>query len=554
MRSPLRKTQCLDFKRVRIIARLLCERCGKAKKLCVVSILGAVVVALIALGIASTFRSDELDVDKMFANALVLGSRESVKTYPDYSDRVVPCNIAPLNFTIRKDGAEFVTRFSVEGGDYAFAVVGKLVRIDRKRWRRLMEEAVGKRVVVEIFARRDDQVWREFRPLYFSVSSDPIDAWLHYRLVEPGYEYFNRVKLVERCLETFEERTWFDAKAVNERTCVNCHTFQDRKTDRFLFHTRRALGGTILCEDGKVKKVEPKLLGDPLGVAYAAWNPKADLVAFSSNSTFQMFHSLSYDRVEVVDAASDLVLFDAGTAESTSVCKTDDVLETFPSWAPDGRALFYCAAKSPYYNDKTAFEDKELKAQNVFDDDNDKFAQRRVEAVELYDRFHYNLTRRSFDLTTRTFGEPETLVDAESLGKSIAHPRVSPDGKTIVYTLSKYGAFPIWRRDADLWSYDLTTGETRELTELNSAESESWHEWDSSGRWLIFSSRRDDGTLTRVYIAHYAADGTWSKPFVLPQLDPRSDIELVKSYNLPTPTVEPIKVAPRKLTHVARRP
>lgn len=517
--------------------------------LCLTLLLGAA-------GLIASLYGGASKLEREISKGVLLEKVDPVEIYPDYVDCVVPYNIAPLNFEIRQLGSAFLTRFSVEGSERSFVISGKIVRLGLKRWRELLEEARGKKVVVEIYARGDGRVWRAFKPFFFSVSSDPIDSWLHYRLIEPGYEYFNRVTLVERNVETFDEHTWFDAKAVSERTCANCHTFQAHDTKNFLFHMRRRFEGTVLCENGKLTKLDPRVTGSDLGAAYAAWNPQKDVIAFSSNSTFQMFHSLSPDRIEVVDAASDLLLYDVAAGKSVPICETNDVLETFPSWSPDGKTLYYCAARSPYSSDSTKGKQEEADAcENVFANVlREKYLRQRLEAVERYDRFHYSLTRRSFDPSTLKFGEPETLVDAEALGKSIAHPRVDPDGKTIVYTLSKYGTFPIWRRDADLWTYDLTTGETRELTELNSAESESWHEWDSSGRWLIFSSRREDGALTRVYIAHRAEDGNWSKPFMLPQRDPRSNIELVKSYNLPTPTRESIQISARKLTDAARKP
>lgn len=490
-------------------------------------------------------------LERELADCIPIGDREHASMTPDYVDCVAPKNIAPMNFEIREEGNVFLTRFSIDGE--SFFVTGRRVAVGPKRWKRLMESAVGKSVKVEIFSRNKRRSWRLFKPFSITVSADTIDPWLHYRLIEPGYELFNRVTLVERNMETFDERVWFDAKAVNNRTCVNCHSFQDHKTDNFLLHTRRACSGTILCRDGVVKKIESNVPTSPLGAAYAAWNPRYPYVAFSSNSTFQTFHSLSPDRIDVIDAASDLVLFDVDSEKSESICNTDDLLETFPSWSPDGKTLYYCVAKSPY----SKGTNKDSAAGSAFDtvfgdESSETLDRRRAEAVGLYADFHYGLVKRTFDPQTRRFGEPETLIDAEKLGKSVAHPRVSPDGKTLIYTLSKYGTFPIWRRDSDLWALDLTTGETRELTELNSPEADSWHEWDSSGRWLIVSSRRYDGTFTRVYLSHCGDDGTWSKPLLLPQRFPRRYFRLTKSFNLPTPTVEPIKIRSEKLLESAR--
>jgi hypothetical protein len=49
----------------------------------------------------------------------------------------------------------------------------------------------------------------------------------------------------------------------------------------------------------------------------------------------------------------------------------------------------------------------------------------------------------------------------------------------------------------------------------------------------VFSSRRDDGRFTRLYLAHYAGDGHFDKPFMLPQKDPSYNDLRLKSYNVP---------------------
>ncbi|MDO4558801.1 MAG: hypothetical protein Q4C47_07540, partial [Planctomycetia bacterium] len=161
-------------------------------------------------------------------------------------------------------------------------------------------------------------------------------------------------------------------------------------------------------------------------------------------------------------------------------------------------------------------------------------------AAEHYNELMYNILRIPFDAQSRSFGEPEMVVDAASQRQSVVHPRLSPDGRYLLYTQSNYGNFPIWHREADLWLLDLETGQTRRTDEINSPETESYHTWSSSGRWIVFSSRREDSLYTRLYFAHFSANGTFGKPFLLPQRDPRQNQELFKSYNIPELTVEPV--------------
>jgi len=77
---------------------------------------------------------------------------------------------------------------------------------------------------------------------------------------------------------------------------------------------------------------------------------------------------------------------------------------------------------------------------------------------------------------------------------------------------------------------------------------ESYHSWSSNGKWIIFSSRRDDGSYTRPYIAYFR-DGEASKPFILPQQDPDFYAAFFKSYNIPEFMTEKVKVSPQQLAN-----
>ena len=98
---------------------------------------------------------------------------------------------------------------------------------------------------------------------------------------------------------------------------------------------------------------------------------------------------------------------------------------------------------------------------------------------------------------------------------------------------------------------DLATRELKNIDIINSSESESYHSWSSNGRWIIFSSRREDGTYTRLYISYFDKKGKAHKPFVLPQKDPQFNKRDFKSYNIPEFIVKPVKSNSHKLFKVA---
>ncbi|MDO5565380.1 MAG: hypothetical protein Q4G59_01895, partial [Planctomycetia bacterium] len=100
---------------------------------------------------------------------------------------------------------------------------------------------------------------------------------------------------------------------------------------------------------------------------------------------------------------------------------------------------------------------------------------------------------------------------------------------------------------------DLKTGKSRSLDEVNSTDTESYHTWDSSGRWFVFSTRRDDGSFTRLYFAHFNEDGTADKPFMLPQKDPHAHYTTMTSYNVPEMMQEPTRESLLSLMRAAAK-
>ncbi|MBQ4228296.1 MAG: PD40 domain-containing protein, partial [Bacteroidaceae bacterium] len=145
----------------------------------------------------------------------------------------------------------------------------------------------------------------------------------------------------------------------------------------------------------------------------------------------------------------------------------------------------------------------------------------------------YNLMSIPFEPKTRSFGKPKMEVNAVAENKSISVPRVSPDGRFVLYTKGDYGQFHIWHKSSDLWVKDLQTDSCYALTEANSPDVDSFHSWSSNSRWFVFSSRRMDHNYTRLFVAYFDKQGKAHKPFVIPQEDPEWNILLLKSYNVP---------------------
>lgn len=441
--------------------------------------------------------------------------------YPDYAGVTLPPNLAPLRFRpVDREVDDMRAVFANGEKSVNVAMTDGMIAISPDDWASLISP--GDTVSVTLYTNKGGE-WRSFDPFPLYIATEKIDPYIAYRKIEPGYETWNEMGIYQRCLETFEESPIL-TNAQTDYGCMNCHSFCGGDPDRMLFHLRVNHAGTYVVKDGEIERLNTVTPETISALVYPSWHPGGKYVAFSTNNTAQMFHTSDRNRIEVFDYASDVVVYDTEHKEivTSPLLSSAASFETFPTFSPDGRTLYFCTADS-------------------------------VSIPTAYDSVRYNICKIAFDPDTRRFGERvDTLINAAAESKSAVMPRVSPDGKHLLFTLADYGNFPIWHREADLYMADLPSGEVRRLDALNSDETESYHSWSSNGRWVVFASRRMDGLYTRPFIAYIDENGNPAKPLPVPQ-DHIDYYQMeMKSFNVPEFIKGKVTTSSRRLSEAAR--
>ncbi len=443
---------------------------------------------------------------------------------PDYADVVFPPNIAPPNFVV--EGASR-TAVTIAGGAGPPISVrgGHTVTIPPEPWRALLAANRGGEIRFEVSARSEEGTWLRYEPFVSRVAPEEISPYISFRVIDPAFNYWGDVEIHERDLTSYAERPLLRGQRA-EHSCVNCHVAHAGTTDLMLFSTRNDTAGSsaILVEDGKPTRLDTKM-------GYSAFSPDGRTLVYSLNKVRQFFHAARLETRDVIDLDSDLALFDVARRAVTAPRPLAELdrMETYPDWAPDGRSIYFCSAPLPWKPDAPF-------------------------PPEGWDQVRYELRRVSYDPETGAVGEAETLVSAEEAGGSVLLPRVSPDGRYVLFTVCDYSCFPVFQPSSDLCLLDVRTGEWRRLDELNSRESESWHSWSRDSRWVAFSSKRDDGLLTRTYLSRLGDDGRFSKPFAVPQQDPDLDRSWLKTRSVPELLAEPSPVTAETMETAALAP
>ena len=277
-------------------------------------------------------------------------SNEQPDIYPDYKEVTVPVNMAPLTFEMDREAESMVARFTA--GDEKVLCGGDKIQPGEDDWQRLVAQATGKAIGVEVYARHDGQ-WTKYKPFNIYVSGDSIDPYLSYRLICPSYVSYEELTINQRCLENYDERVIYDnmlcsMEGEGNGQCINCHNYQQYNPGRMQFHARQHLGGTVIAYDGKIKKVNMRNDSILSAGVYPAWHPWLNLIVYSTNNTSQTFQVTDPNKIEVFDSESDLIAYDVERNEVTNIENDPHELEVFPFWAPDGKTLYYCSAHFEY--------------------------------------------------------------------------------------------------------------------------------------------------------------------------------------------------------------
>ena len=437
--------------------------------------------------------------------------------FPDYTEVTVPVGIAPLNFCSAGESECLdVVLKGDNGGE--MHVQGAYADFDADEWHRLLEANKGGRLVCTVCIKTGDG-WTRYRDFAIYVSDYPLEDYgLTYRKIAPGYEVYSKMGLYERELATFDERAIIENTQV-PGMCVNCHTPNRTNPDQYVFHVRGGHGATLVHREGTTELLQA--LNDSLkgSMVYPYWHPSGRYCAFSTNQTRQGFHVVKDERIEVFDLSSDVFVYDAEKHELLldTLLMTGHFSENSPVFSPDGRTLYYTTALQQHY--PTGFREQK-----------------------------YSLCRIGFDPENGRYGtQVDTLFNAFKEDKSLSWPRPSYDGKYVMVTLADYGYFSIWHKESDLWLLEVATGRMLPLEDANSPDADSYHNWSAGSHWFVFTSRRENGLYSLLYLSCVDEEGRATKPFLLPQKNPKVYYQnSVYSYNTPDFTSRSVELDSRK--------
>jgi Leucine-rich repeat (LRR) protein len=413
-------------------------------------------------------------------------------------------------------------------------------------WTLVKERSVASpaRVKVVGFRRADPGRPLSRGAVTLSTSADPVGAPIFYRDVPlmPSRTREGVIKplaqdathlITWRLRDVSQERSRVVLKGME--TCANCHSFsRDGKT----------LGMDIDGPDGDkgAYALAPVLPRVEIGPEHIlTWNsfpgrpvghktigfmsqvsPDGRHVVSTVNEEVFVANFPQFQFLQVFYPTRGILAFHAretGRMAALPGADSTDHVQCSPAWSPDGKEVIFSRAPA---------SDGYIKGRDLPTHANDP----REPPVR------YDLYRVPFNDGRGGVAVP--VEGASGNGMSNSFPKVSPDGKWIVFVKARNGL--LMRPDGELWMVPYAGGQARRMR-CNTARMNSWHSFSPNGRWMVFSSKSET-PYTQLFLTHVDPEGNDSPAILLPHSTAAN-----RAANIP----EFVNVPPGGLEHITVR-
>ena len=351
----------------------------------------------------------------------------------------------------------------------------------------------------------------------FSISGDPVDASVFFRSVPLPFKFAREnMKKIKWYMGDISSDLKPHAVLQDMPVCANCHSFS---------------------ANGKTIGMDVDAIDDKGAYALSSFQENTRFASDSILSwskfqtgkfTYGLLSQVSPDGRYVVSTLHDceifvdrkdleysqlffpfkgvLAVYDRKEKKYFELSGANDTMfvQSNPTWTPDGKTILFTRAKAKHFNESGIHNGSVAKKQ-----DQARYKQFEKNYLDRDSLFKFDIY--SIPFNDGKGGEAKPIEGASNNGLSNYFPKVSPDGKWIVFCQAE--SFMLLQKDSKLAILPLTGGKPG-LLNGNGENMNSWHSWSPNSKWIIFSSKKYS-PYTQLFITHINNDGSNTPPVYL---------------------------------------
>ena len=421
---------------------------------------------------------------------------------------------------------EWRLTISVADGEPVVAVVDTTQWTpDRETWEWIKSRSVGAEatVSVESFNRvfgYSQSLSR--RSVSIATSSDSVGAPIYYRAVPLPFRFALRnVPMIQWRLGNIASYEPPPTVLTNLPVCGNCHSFSadgkwlgmdvDIGNDKGAYVLTSFDEETILSRD---KLISWSSFVRDEKVPTFGMLPRVSptgqyvLAGVKDRTVFLQREDITFSQI-FFPVMGILAYFDRATGRIHALPGADDeeYVQSNAAWSPDGRHVLFARNRAVRLETRNDNKDILLSLEEAAEVlGGEEFLERAQEGGK---EFKFDLYRVPFN--SGRGGTPKPIEGASNNGMSNFFPKISPDGRWLVFTQSH--SFMLLQPDSKLYIMPAEGGEPR-LMNANTNRMNSWHSWSPNGKWLVFSSKVFS-PYTQLFLTHIDEEGNDTPPVLL---------------------------------------
>jgi len=385
------------------------------------------------------------------------------------------------------------------------------LKIDEQQWSAIKKATQAKSATIEVLDKDNSKK----ASVEMSTSTDSVSAPIFYRAVPLPFKFAREnLEKVSWHLGNISDLNPAPAALENMPVCGNCHSFSGNGATLAMDVDARDEKGAYVI--AKLNKTTPL--------------NQTDIINWSDfqkgEFTYGLLSQVSPDGGNVVSTLKDCEIFvDLNNMEYSQLFfpfkgilavyskannrffalnGADDTVfvHSNPAWSPNGEYIYFCKAKAAMFEESGVQHGSVALSNTTYNN----FLNNFIERKKL---FKFDIYRIPFNNGNGGVAQP--VKGASINGKSNFFPKISPDGKWMVFTQAE--SFMLLQKDSKLYIVPAEGGEPR-LMNCNTNNMNSWHSWSPNGKWIVFASKAN-GPYTQLFLTHIDERGNDSPPILL---------------------------------------